>query len=140
MAAQKSNNIRVYSDWTRQRQFDGVKHDTTHVSQSEHSDRPRHSAATDACVGIRSIIDALLNRDKEMSQSEVVALFLMPTIITGSIQTGRVNANLTATIRRLQKCIHTERVDALRITHSGYTISSYSIAVSLYEYLNRYMA
>ena len=74
--------LRVYSDWTRQRQFDGVKHDTTHVSQSEHSDRPRHSAATAACVGIRSIIDALLNRDKEMSQSEVVALFLMPTIIT----------------------------------------------------------
>ena len=63
-------------------QFDGVKHDTTHVSQSEHSDRPRHSAATAACVGIRSIIDALLNRYKEMSQSEVVSLFLMPTIIT----------------------------------------------------------
>ena len=29
-----------------QRQFGGVKHDTTHVSQSEHSDQPRHSAAT----------------------------------------------------------------------------------------------
>ena len=65
-----------------QRQFDGAKHDTTHVSQSEHSDRPRHSAATAACVGIRSIIVALLNRDKEISQSDVVALFLMPTIIT----------------------------------------------------------
>ena len=74
--------LRVYSDWTRQRHDDGVKHDTTHVSQSEHSDRPRHSAATASCVGIRSIIDALLNRDKEMSQSEVVAFFLMPTIIT----------------------------------------------------------
>ena len=74
--------FRVYSDWTRQRQFDGVKHDTTHVSQSEHSDRLCHSAATAACVGIRSIIDAMLNRDKEMSQSEVVTLFLMPTIIT----------------------------------------------------------
>ena len=65
-----------------QRQFDGVKHDTTHVSQSEHSDWSRHSAATAACVGIRSIIVALLNRDKEMSQSEVEALFLMSTIIT----------------------------------------------------------
>ena len=74
--------VRVYSDWTRQRQFVGVKHDTTHVSQSERSDRPRHSAATAAYVGIRSIIDALLIRDKVMSQSEVVALFLMPTIIT----------------------------------------------------------
>ena len=73
--------LRVYSDRTLQRQFDGVKYDTTHVSQSEHSDRPRHSAATAACVGIRSIIDALLNRNKEMSQSEVVALFIMPTII-----------------------------------------------------------
>ena len=76
------DGIGVYSDWTRQRQFDDVKHDTTHVSQSEHSDQPLHSAATAACVGIRSIIDALLNRDKEMSQSEVVALFLMPTILT----------------------------------------------------------
>ena len=74
--------VRVYSDWTRQRQLDGVKHDTTHVSQWEHSDRPRHSAATAACVGIRSIIDALLNRDKEIRQSEVVDLFLAPTIIT----------------------------------------------------------
>ena len=73
--AELIQTLRVYSDWTRQRQFDGVKHDTTHVSQSEHSDRPGHSAATAACVGIRSINDALLNRNKEMSQSEVVALF-----------------------------------------------------------------
>ena len=43
-----------------------------HHSQSEHSDRPRHGAATAACFGIRSINDALLNRDNEMSQSEVV--------------------------------------------------------------------
>ena len=32
----------------------------THVSHSEHSDRPRHGAATAVCVGIRSINDALL--------------------------------------------------------------------------------
>ena len=35
-----------YTDWTRQRQFDGVKHDTTHVSQSEHSDRSRHMSTS----------------------------------------------------------------------------------------------
>ena len=37
-------SLRVYSDRTRQRQFDGVKHNALileHVSQSEHSDRPR---------------------------------------------------------------------------------------------------
>ena len=31
MLPRKIFRIRVYSDWTRQRQFDGVKHDTTHV-------------------------------------------------------------------------------------------------------------
>ena len=57
IAATNTQALRVYSDRTHQRQFDGVKHDTTHVSQSEHSDRPRHSAATAACVGIRSTIE-----------------------------------------------------------------------------------
>ena len=52
------------------------------LSQSEHSDRPRHGTATAACVGIPSPTDALLKRDKEMSQSEVVAMFLMSTMIT----------------------------------------------------------
>ena len=32
----------------------------THVSQTEHSYRPRQSGATAACAGIRSIIDDLL--------------------------------------------------------------------------------
>ena len=60
---------RVYSDWTRHHQFEGVKHNAL-VSQSEHSHRPRQGAATATCVGIRS------------SQSEVVAMFLMATMIT----------------------------------------------------------
>ena len=37
------STFRVYSDWTRQRQFDGVKHEAlvigAHVNQSEHSHR-----------------------------------------------------------------------------------------------------
>ena len=40
--------LRVYSDWTRQWQFDGSLTPAA------------HGTATAACVGIRSIIDALL--------------------------------------------------------------------------------
>ena len=44
-----NKTLRVYSVWTRQRHFDRIKHDalvSEHVSQSEHSHRTRHGAAT----------------------------------------------------------------------------------------------
>ena len=55
----------------RHRQFDGVKQCAgfgTRVSQSEHSDRPRHGVSTAACVGFRSIIDALVKQDVQGNQ------------------------------------------------------------------------
>ena len=70
--------VRVYSDWTRKRHFDGVSSDALVL---EHL-LVNRSIQTAACVGIRSINDALLKRDKEMNQSEVVAMLLMSTMIT----------------------------------------------------------